>query len=98
METKEIVVHGKKIVYSVRGVLARSGSSCLCGYIQVTEKPTESEDTAVGGKRISVLSKEARPQKRKVLRQGKDDISQSNGQRKLEQRTISIPKESNGQV
>ncbi len=62
------------------------------------EKPTESEDTALGGSGSLWLSKEARPRKQKVLSQGKDTISQSNGHRKLEQRTISVPKESNGQV
>ncbi len=50
----------KKIVYSVRGGLARSGSSRLCGYIQVTEKPTKSEDTAVGGKWISVAKQRSK--------------------------------------
>jgi hypothetical protein len=52
---KSLYEYTKQIVCNVRGGLARSGSSCLCGYIQVTEKPTESEDTAVGGKRISVV-------------------------------------------
>jgi hypothetical protein len=34
-------LYAKKIAYSSRGGLARSSSSRLCGYIQVTEKPTE---------------------------------------------------------
>ncbi len=43
-------LYTKKIVCNVHGGLARSSSSCLCGYIQVTEKPTKSDGTAVGGK------------------------------------------------
>ncbi len=34
-------LYTKKIVYSVRGGLAPIGSSLLCGYIQMMEKPTK---------------------------------------------------------
>jgi fatty acid-binding protein DegV len=88
-------LYTKKIGYSIRGGSARSGSSRLCGYIQVTENLLKVKALQWAENGSLWLSKKARPQKRKVLRQGKDDISQSNGQRKLEQRTISVPKESN---
>jgi hypothetical protein len=65
----------------------------------VTEKPTKSEDTAVGGKQISVVKQGSEATENgRYSGKEKDEISQSIGQRKLEQRTISVPKESNSQV
>jgi hypothetical protein len=93
-------LHTKKVVCNVHGGLAQSGSSCLCGYIQVMEKPTKSEDTAVGGKkRISAVKLGSKATETEGTQARiEDDISQSNGQKKLEQRTVSIPKDSNGRV
>ncbi len=66
---------------------------------KVAKKPTKSEDTAVGGKRISVVKQGSEATETEGTQARiKDDISQSNVQRKLEQRTVSVPKESNGRV